>query len=75
MCALFMHRDVSMYEYPFLGRRHISRTHVYYGPIGQIWPLYRQKNRILFLFLSVSLFVTMPIFGQCFNLCVMWVPI
>ena len=28
-----------MYEYPFLGRKHISRTHVYSGPIGQNWPI------------------------------------
>ena len=34
---VFVHAErlsTSMYEYPFLGRRHISRTHVYSSSIG-----------------------------------------
>ena len=33
-----------MYEYPFVGRIHISRTHIYSGPIGQTDLFMDDKN-------------------------------
>ena len=53
-----------MYEYPILGKRHISRTHVYSGPIGQIWPLYGRYKILILILIHVELLLQKKLF-QC----------